>query len=84
MGFDDVVEGHPGRATEEVLMRTKLETVRAEVEKALKMQRATARGESKSWLKHIEHQNEENAYQVRLKASLGFLWEMPTPEARQG
>lgn len=49
---------------EELGMRAKLEVVRGEVEATLKMHSTMAKGERTSWLKQIERQNEENAYQV--------------------
>lgn len=64
---DDMIAGNPRRAMEELSLRAKLEVVRGEVEATLKMHATMARGERTSWLKQIERQNEENAYQVLWK-----------------
>ena len=62
--MDEIIAGNPGRAMEELNMRARLETVREEVEVALKMHASMAKGERTSWLKKVERQNEENSYQV--------------------
>lgn len=62
--FNDLIEGHPGRAVEELEMRSRLEVIRAEVEEAIKAHETVARGYRTSWLKKIDHQNKENSYQV--------------------
>lgn len=62
--IEDTIAGNPRRAMEELSLRAKLEVVRGEVDATLKMHATMARGERTSWLKQIESQNEENAYQV--------------------
>lgn len=62
--IEDTIAGNPRRAMEELSLRAKLEVVRGEVDATLKMHATMARGERTSWLKQIEGQNEENAYQV--------------------
>lgn len=64
VGIDEMIAGNPKRAMMEVEMRSRLEAVRSEVDDVLKMHGSMAKGERKSWLKQIERQNEENAYQV--------------------
>lgn len=66
MTIEDMIAGNPRRAMEELSMRAKLEVVRGEVEATLKMHSTMAKGERTSWLKQIERQNEENAYQVHV------------------
>lgn len=61
---EDMIAGNPKRAMEELSLRAKLEVVRGEVDATLKMHASMARGERMSWLKQIERQNEENAYEV--------------------
>lgn len=63
-GIEEMIEGHPRRAVEEISMRSRLEVVRGEVEEVLKTHGSMARGERESWLKQIERQNEESSYQV--------------------
>lgn len=62
--FEDMVAGNPRRAMEELNLRSKLEVVRGEVDATLKMHATMAKGERTSWLKQIELQNEEHAYEV--------------------
>lgn len=64
VGMERMIAGHPRRAMEELGMRTRLEIVREEIEEVLKIHESMAKGERTSWLKQIERQNEENAYQV--------------------
>lgn len=61
---EDMIAGNPRRAMEELSLRVKLEVVRREVDATLKMHATMASGERTSWLKQIERQNEENAYEV--------------------
>ena len=61
---EDMIAGNPRRAMEELSLRAKLEVVRGEVDATLKMHATMASGERTSWLKQIERQNEENAYEV--------------------
>eukprot|EP00752_Nemacystus_decipiens_P010357 g9227.t1 len=63
---EDMIAGNPRRALEEVSLRAKLEVVRKEVDATLKMHATMASGERTSWLKQIERQNEENAYEALL------------------
>lgn len=65
---EDMIAGNPRRAMEEVSLRAKLEVLRGEVDATLKMHATMARGERTSWLKQIERQNEENAYEVKINA----------------
>lgn len=71
--FNDLIEGHPGRAVEELQMRSRLEVIRAEVEEAIKAQEAMGREYRTSWLKKIDHWNEENSYQVTFTRLLDKL-----------
>lgn len=64
LSVEDMIAGNPRRAMEELNLRAKLEVVRAEVDATLKMHATMAKGERTSWLKQIERQNEENAYEV--------------------
>lgn len=64
MSVEIMIAGNPRRAMEELSLRAKLEVVRGEVDATLKMHSTMARGERTSWLKQIERQNEENAYEA--------------------
>lgn len=68
VAIEDMIAGHPRRAQEELDMRARLEVVREEVDSALKTHGSMAKGERTIWLKKIERQNEENAYQVICRA----------------